>query len=377
MTVFSGLQVIDFTTTISGPYCTRLLCELGATVIKIESADGDVMRTRVPLRSGSSAAFGQLNAGKASVVIDLRSEEGRSNVLQLIQQADVLVENFRPGVMSRLGMDYTAAKALNEQIIYCSISGYGQSGPSSPIPAYAPLVHATSGYDTAQASYSAAGTAPGRCGIFTADILAGTYAFGAIGAALHARGRSGRGHHIDVSMMECMLSLLSNELQAIAFDVPSSLLPWYGPVRTSDGFLVAAPVTEKAFEALVNAIGKPELVSDSRFSQFTPRRANWSLLMELVEQWSIQFRTNDCIGILSKAGVPCARYRSVDQALADPQMSVRNALYKCADSGGTFDVLRAPFRMSEVDAPIGSRAPALGEDSDRILNRLATQRGGV
>ena len=141
---FSGLKVLDFTTTIAGPHCTRMLADLGADVIKVESGDGDMMRTRLPLRSGASALFGQLNAGKKSLVLDLKSSAAAAAIRALVRQSDILVENFRPGVMERFGFDYARLAKLNPRLIYCSISGYGQSGPAADQPAYAPTIHAAS-----------------------------------------------------------------------------------------------------------------------------------------------------------------------------------------------------------------------------------------
>src|SRR5215469_10307597 len=146
---FAGVRVLDFSTTIAGPHCARMLADMGAEVIKIESAQGETMRTRPPLRNDCSTTFGQLNVGKKSLVLDLKSEQGREVVRKLIASTDVLVENFRPGVMRRLRLDYQTLSALNPKLIYCSISGYGQTGPSAELPAYAPVIHAASGYDMA------------------------------------------------------------------------------------------------------------------------------------------------------------------------------------------------------------------------------------
>jgi CoA:oxalate CoA-transferase len=185
--VFAGVRVLDFTTTIAGPHCTRLLADLGAEVIKIEAPNGDMMRARPPLRNGASTYFGQLNAGKKSVVLDLKTPSAVKAVQRLAINVDILVENYRPGVMRRLGLDYGVLGKANPRLIYCSISGYGQAGPSSDLPAYAPVIHATSGYDLAHLAYQGGRTRPDYCGIYVADVLSGTYAFGAIAAALHQR----------------------------------------------------------------------------------------------------------------------------------------------------------------------------------------------
>ena len=203
----SGLRVLDFTTTIAGPHCTRLLADLGAEVIKIEAPEGDMMRTRPPMRSGASTSFGQLNAGKKSVALDLKSPAAVEAVRRLVTAADVVVENFRPGVMRRFGLDYDALKPIKTDLVYCAISGYGQTGPSAELPAYAPVIHAASGYDLAQIAHQLEPRRPDFCGIYIADVLTGTYAFGAIVAAIYQRQATGEGQMIDVSMLESMLSL--------------------------------------------------------------------------------------------------------------------------------------------------------------------------
>ena len=184
---FEGLRVLDFSTTIAGPHCTRMLADMGAEVIKIETAEGETMRTRPPVRNGCSTAFGQLNVGKNSVVLDLKSAQGIEAVRRLVATADVLVENFRPGVMRRLKLDYASLRDLNPKLIYCSISGYGQTGPSAELPAYAPVIHAASGYEMAHLAYQPGRSRPDYCGIYHADVLTGVYAFGAISAALYQR----------------------------------------------------------------------------------------------------------------------------------------------------------------------------------------------
>ena len=184
---FAGLRVIDFSTTIAGPHCARMLADLGAEVIKIETSEGETMRTRPPVRNGCSTVFGQLNAGKKSLVLDLKRPDGAEAMRRLAKTADVLVENFRPGVMRRLKLDYATLSALNPKLIYCSISGYGQTGPSAELPAYAPVIHAASGYDMAHLAYQPGRERPDYCGIYHADVFAGTYAFGAISAALYQR----------------------------------------------------------------------------------------------------------------------------------------------------------------------------------------------
>jgi crotonobetainyl-CoA:carnitine CoA-transferase CaiB-like acyl-CoA transferase len=364
-----GLRVLDFSTTIAGPHCTRMLADLGAEVIKIEPAEGEMMRTRPPVRKLCSTAFGQLNVGKKSLTLDLKSPEGAEVVRRLAGTADILVENFRPGVMQRLKLDYASLRDLNPRLIYCSISGYGQTGPSAGLPAYAPVIHAASGYDMAHLAYQAGRTRPDYCGIYTADVLSGVYAFGAIGAALHQRHRSGEGQHIDVSMLEAMLSLTLNEVQWAQFKVQPTQRPMFGPVETSDGYVMVAIASEKTFQGLMQVIGRPDWVSDPRFAKYSDRRENWAALMDGVEDWSRRVTTEQCLAALNEEGVPSSAYRTVAQALDDPQLAHRGALAEVEDGGGTFKVVNLPFRMSGAKVAAARRVSTLGEHTRAYLKQ--------
>ncbi len=365
---FAGLRVLDFTTTIAGPHCTRLLADLGADVIKIEAPEGDMMRSRPPLRNGASSYFGQLNAGKRSVVLDLKEARAREAARRLAESADVLVENYRPGVMRRLGLDYAALGAGCPRLVYCSISGYGQSGPSADLPAYAPVIHATSGYDLAHLAYQRGRTQPDNCGIYIADVLTGTYAFGAIATALSHRHATGRGQHIDVSMLESMLSLTLGEMQAAQFPVPPPpSRPIFGPVATADGYLNMAVASERTFQGMAAAAGRPDWITDPRFAAYLDRRANWGALMDEFEAWSRRLSSAECLAELDRNAVPAAAYRTVREAMADPQLVHRGAFAEVADAGGTFKALNPPFRMSGGEAGAGPRAPALGEHTREVL----------
>jgi crotonobetainyl-CoA:carnitine CoA-transferase CaiB-like acyl-CoA transferase len=364
---FRGLRVLDFSTTIAGPHCTRMLADMGAEVIKIESVEGDTMRSRPPLRNHSSTVFGQLNVGKKSVVLDLKSPGAVDVIRRLVATADILVENFRPGVMRRLKLDYAALRGLNPKLIYCSISGYGQTGPSAELPAYAPVIHAASGYDVAHMSYQPGRTRPDYCGIYHADVLTGVYAFGAVAAALVQRQNSQRGQHIDVSMLESMLSLTLNEVQWSQFDVPPLSRPMFGPLETADGYVMVAIASEKTFQGLVMASGHPEWIKDRRFVSYADRRTNWNDLMDGVETWSRTVTTAQCLEALNVHGVPCSAYRSVAEALRDPQIAHRGALAEVEDAGGTFKVMNLPFRMSGTTVSAGKRTATLGEHTVAIL----------
>jgi CoA:oxalate CoA-transferase len=372
-----GLRVLDFSTTIAGPHCTRMLADMGAEVIKIESADGETMRTRPPLRNSFSSTFGQLNVGKKSLVLDLKSPDAIDLVRRLVAGADIVVENFRPGVMRRLKLDYASLQALNPRLIYCSISGYGQTGPSSELPAYAPVIHAASGYDMAHLAYQPGRTRPDYCGIYHADVVTGVYAFGAISAALYQRHGTQRGQHIDVSMLESMLTLTLNEVQWSQFAVTSPSRPMFGPVETADGYVMIAIASENTFQSLVRASGHPEWIDDPRFAKYAERRDNWKDLMEGVETWSRTLTTERCLTALNKNGVPSSAYRTVAEALSDPQIAHRGALTEVEDGGGTFKVMNLPFRMSGANVSAGRRIATLGEHTMAVLRESGLSEGEI
>jgi CoA:oxalate CoA-transferase len=364
---FQGLRVLDFSTTIAGPHCTRMLADMGAEVIKIESAEGETMRTRPPLRNNASTVFGQLNVGKKSLVLDLKSPAAVDAVRRLVVDSDILVENFRPGVMRRLKLDYGSLRELNPKLIYCSISGYGQTGPSAELPAYAPVIHAASGYDMAHLSYQPGRSRPDYCGIYHADVLTGVYAFGAISAALYQRHGSQEGQHIDVSMLESMLSLTLNEVQWSQFAVAPPSRPMFGPVETADGYVMVAIASEKTFQGLVTAAGHAEWIGDPRFARYADRRNHWKDLMEGIETWSRTVTTERCLVELNKHGVPCSAYRTVAEALSDPQIAHRDALADVEDDGGAFKIVNLPFRMTGADVTAGNRVATLGQHTLAIL----------
>jgi len=364
---FAGLRVLDFSTTIAGPHCSRMLADMGAEVIKVEPAEGETMRTRPPVRNGCSSTFGQLNVGKKSLVLDLKSPDAIEVIRRLVAGADILVENFRPGVMRRLKLDYDSLQKLNPRLIYCSISGYGQTGPSAELPAYAPVIHAASGYDMAHLAYQPGRSRPDYCGIYHADVVTGVYAFGAISAALYQRHSSQTGQHIDVSMMESMLTLTLNEVQWSQFAVTPPSRPLFGPVETADGYVMIAIASEKTFQNLVTAAGHPEWIGDPRFAKYADRRDNWEDLMNGIETWSRTLSTERCLAELNQNGVPSSAYRTVAEALADPQIAHRGALAEVEDDGGTFKVMNLPFRMSAARVSAGRRAATLGEHTVTYL----------
>jgi crotonobetainyl-CoA:carnitine CoA-transferase CaiB-like acyl-CoA transferase len=347
-----------------------MLSDMGAEVIKIETAEGETMRTRPPVRNDCSAVYGGYNVGKKSVVLDLKSPEGIQAIKQLVAKVDILVENFRPGVMRRLKLDHETLRRINPKLIYCSISGYGQTGPSSELPAYAPVIHAASGYDMAHMAYQPGRERPDYCGIYHADILTGVYAYGAITSALVQRAQTGQGQHIDVSMLESMLSLTLNEVQGAQFPIKPPQCPMFGPMVTADGYVMVAIASEKTFQSLVTVAGRPEFIRDPRFAAYADRRDHWRDLMDGVETWSCKLTSQQCLAELNKAGVPCSAYRSVAEAMADPQSSHRGILAEVSDDAGMFKVLNLPFRMSGAELGPGPRVASVGEHTAEILKEI-------
>ena len=365
-----GLRVLDFTTTIAGPHCTRLLADLGAEVIKIEAPEGDMMRTRPPLRNGASTSFGQLNAGKKSIALDLKSPAAVAAVRRLVATADAVVENFRPGVMRRFGLGYPALQPIRPELIYCAISGYGQTGPSAELPAYAPVIHAASGYDLAHMAYQGEARRPDYCGIYIADVLTGTYAFGAIMTALYQREATGEGQMIDVSMLEAMLSLTLSEIQNAQFAVAPPGRPIFGPIATADGWINLSIASERTFRSLAAASDHPHWLSDPRFAEYHDRRANWGELIEELERWSTERTTGEVQAIFDRHGVPSSPYRTVKEAMADPQLVHRRAFAEVRDAGGAFRVLNPPFRMSAATAAAQPQVATLGEHTAELLAEI-------
>ena len=363
----AGVRVIDFTTTIAGPHCTRLLADLGAEVIKIESPEGDMMRARPPLRDGASTSFGQLNTGKKSVVLDLKREEGVAAARRLVGTADVVVENFRPGVMRRFGLDYPVLREAKPDLIYCAISGYGQTGPSADLPAYAPVIHASSGFDLAHLAYQPEARRPDYCGIYIADVLTGTYAFGAIMTALYRRQMTGEGQVIDVSMLESMLSLTLSEIQLAQFPIAPPGRPVFGPIATQDGWLNLSVASERTFQNLAKAAGRDDWIADPRFALYPDRRANWGQLIDELEAWSSTLPNAEVQAIFDRHGVPSSPYRTVKEAMADPQLAHRDAFAEIHDKGGTFRALNPPFRFSNAEARAKTFVASLGEHTQAVL----------
>ena len=362
-----GFRVLDFSIMLAGPYCARMLADVGADVIKIEPPEGDDMRLRAPLRGGHSTYFGQLNAGKRSLALDLKQAAAIAVVHRLVAETDVIVENFRPGVMERLGLGYEALRQINPRLVYCSISGYGQSGPKAARAAYAMIVQAESGFDTSLMHYAGDRDRPAASAIFIADALGAIFGFSAIQTALVQRGRTGQGQQIDVALLDCMSNLLIYELQEAQFPQASRRFS-YGSVRASDGDVIITPVTERNFAALCDVTKLVELRTDPQFATIPSRGRHWTLMMEIVERWTASRTVAQVLSELEAGGVPCGAYCEPQAQLTDPQCLHRGLFSRITDSAGEFLGVNLPWRMSGSRTEIEGAVPGIGEHRHAILN---------
>lgn len=370
-----GVRVLDFTQVMAGPYCTRLLAELGAEVIKIEPVDGEVVRHRPPSEGGRSRYFGHLNAGKRSVALDLRDPAVVDGVRAMISQVDVVVENFRPGVMSRLGLSADVCRSLNPSVVFCSITGYGQHGSDAQRPAVAPVIHAATGFDHALQAYLGLERPPAT-GIFVADVVAGALAVGGITAAVLDARQSGNGATLDISLADAALSVLVHELQAAQTPDPLPS-PSYEAVATSDGFLMVAVLSDRHLAGLASAIERPELIADDRFARSGDRRFHTTELREITEEWTRSRTMESAEARLTAEGVPCGRYRTVGDQLVDPHLLQRGSLAQARDGSGTFTVSTSPLKFLDDSGRTHTGRPEslfvqdLGQDTRSVLQRLA------
>jgi crotonobetainyl-CoA:carnitine CoA-transferase CaiB-like acyl-CoA transferase len=257
-------------------------------------------------------------------------------------------------------------------LVYCAISGFGQTGPRAADPAYAPIIHAASGYDHAQLGYQDELTRPEKSGIFTADVLAAIYAFGAIQSALLGRERHGGGQFIDVAMMDSMINLMIIECQIsqIPLEAPRIL---YAPTRALDGFVIVTPISQKNFQDMANAMGHAEWISDPRFDTMVHRRENWSTVLAKIEGWTSQRPARDCEAELMAAGVPCSRYRTITEAMTDPQSVSRGLMVNVENAEGGFQIPNPPFKFADGSVGVTPVAPGLGEHSEEVFAALGVK----
>lgn len=379
MSLFQGVRVLDLSRMLAGPYGSMLMADLGAEVIKIEEPDGgDPMRLMGPpfLPDGESAYFLSINRNKKSVALDLTTGSGREVFLDLVRVADVVWDNFRPGIMARLGADHQALRRVNPRVICCSISAYGQEGPYREWPAFDLALQAMGG---AMSVTGEEGRQPVRMGLPMGDLAGGMFGAFAVAGALFRRERSGEGASIDLSLLDCQVALLAYLAQYFWADgkVPgpmgsahTSVVP-YQALTARDGHLVVAVFAEKFWAAFCHAMDRPDLAKDPRFDENRKRVANRGALMPIVEQAFLERTVEDWLVALRREGVPAAPIQSVDQVLDDPQVRLRQMVVDMRHpSVGTLPTLGTPIK---VDGNLGLEvrlAPLLGEHTDEVLGAL-------
>lgn len=375
--VLDGVRVLDLSRVMSGPYCTAMLADLGAEVIKIERPEsGDEGRAFGPFDQGVSTYFLQLNRGKKSVTIDLKSKDGVNLIKSLLQECDVLVENFRPGVMKRLGLEYDTLQQEKPNLIYTSISGFGEGSPLAKLPAFDLVIQAMSGMMSLTGQPDGPPTAVGES---FADICTGMFASWGILGALFNRERTGAGTHLDISMLDSMISMLTTGLsQQLFFANDPKRVGNRHPITypvdsfpTQDGDIVLVAFSDAAYESLCQAMGAPELVTDPRFCTNDQRNQNEAELRSIIGHWTEQYPSEIVLKKLQDASVPCAPVLSLKETLASEHVRQRQLIEKGQHKTlGEVPIVRQPVRFSENSVPQNPISPSLGEHTQAVLSDL-------
>ena len=373
-----GLIVLDLTRVLAGPYCTRLLCDMGARVIKVERAgEGDEMRRSPhqlePGRDDQSTYFTRVNAGKESVGLELSDARGREVLLDLARRADVFVENFMPGVAAKLGCDYDAVRAVKPDIVYCSISGFGQTGPWRLRPAFAHIINAISGLMYLEQGDEAA---PRASNLQAADVLAATHACSAILGALWRRARTGRGARLDVSLLEALVAADSITYASVLNGGSEHGNPRPGLLvhRIGDRYLALQSVgAPRLWARLLAVMERPELAQDPRFLTSDLRRRHGRDLRPIVDAWLARFRTVDeALVVLAEARIPCAPVLSPAELIETPHMAAREFFPSVPHpTAGSVRVTASPYHLD--GHPVHPRGPAayrLGEHTRAVLSSV-------
>lgn len=366
---FAGLLVIDLTRVLAGPFCTMMLAELGARVIKVENPDGgDDSRHFMPFHDGMSAYFASLNRGKESIALDLKAEADRSVFIELVRRGDVLVENFRPGTLERLGLGYGRLRELNPRLIYAAVSGFGHTGPWSKKPAYDMIVQAMGGLMSVTGQV---GGPPTKAGTSIGDITGGMFLLAGVASALYHRERTGQGMMVDVSMLDGQLAILESAVMRYAAtgEVPRpmgnrhpSIAP-FEPYETADRPMIIGAGNDALFARLCQALGLPELPADPRFADNRSRTIHAEELKTCLEQVLRTSPAEHWIELLEKAGVPCSLINTVADAVEHEQVQARNMIV----AAGGLRMAGNPIKLSDFPDPPTRRAPpALNADGARI-----------
>ena len=373
----SGLRVVDLTRILAGPFCSMLLADMGAEVIKIETPGaGDPVRRQGVVRDGLSWYFAGFNRNKRSLTLNLRQPEGRAVLEKLIAGSDVLIENFRPGVLPAMGFDAARLAALNPALVYCNLTGFGTSGPYRDRPSFDFVAQAMSGFMSLTGEPDGA---PMRAGPPIADLVAGLYGALGVCAALVRRGRTGHGETVGASLNNGMISMLgflaanyfaTGEPPPRAGNDHAIVAP-YGLFRTKDGAVALAPSQEQSYQRLVDALGMPELRDDPRFRTNDLRVENRRAINAAIEE-RLESGTSDYwIEKLNAAGVPCDRVMSLPQVFADPQVIDQEMVVSTEHPGhGEVRMLGFPIKFTEAPCRLRRPAPDLGADTEAILREL-------
>ena len=370
-----GLVVLDFSRVLAGPYCTMQLADLGARVIKIEQPGrGDDTRAwGPPFVGGESAYFLSVNRNKESLALDLKHPRARPILDALLSRADVVVENFRPDTMTRLGLSYDVVAARHPRIVYCSISGFGQNGPRRAEAGYDAMMQAEGGLMSITGD--AAGP-PFRLGVAIGDIATGMFAVQGILAALLARQRTGRGQRVDIAMLDAVTALLTYQASS-AFATGKtpqrmgnrhpSIAP-YDTFSASDGDFVLSVGNDDQFRRLAEVLERPALASDPRFMTNADRVRNYDMLRAEIAGLLAKWKRSDLLSSLTAAGVPVGAVRTVTEALADPQLAAREMIVPLEHvTAGPIRVLGTPLKMSDTPAGVRTPPPTLGQHTRAIL----------
>lgn len=372
-----GIKVLDLTRVLAGPYCTMMLADMGAEVIKIERPDGgDDSRAYGPFVSSESAYFMSVNRGKKSVTLNLKAQEGRALLLEMVERVDVLVENFKPGVMKKLGLGYEELKQRNPRLIYAASSGFGQTGPYSSLPAYDLIIQGLGGVMSITGPDAAT---PTKVGTSIADILSGIFTCVGVLAALQNRERTGQGQMVDVGMLDCMVAILENAIARYATlgQVPQPLgnrHPSIAPfctLPTRDGAINVACGNDELWRRYCELAGLGALLRDPRFATNPLRVQHWSELEQLLHE-TMRARTSaEWTALLRPAGVPVGPIQTIDQLMQDPHVLARDMLVELTHPvAGTVKVPGTPLKFSETAAQVSEPAPLLGQHNEAVLSGL-------
>jgi formyl-CoA transferase len=371
--LLDDIVVLDCTQVMAGPYCAMLLADMGARVIKVEPPDGDSTRSMAGSRGNDSPAFNAVNRGKQGIVLDLNSDKGRDVFKRLARTSDILIENYRPGVMARLGLDYESLRAESPKLIYASISGHGQTGPWSSKGGFDLIAQGLSGVMSVTGN---ANEAPVKAGVPLTDLGAGLFATIGILAALHHRSRSGQGQHIDTSLVDAGLALSVWEVTDYfsSGQVPGPLgsahrmTAPYQAFKCADGYITIGAANDRNFTTLARVMGHHEWLTDVRFSADHQRVAHRGELAALIEAETVRESRDFWIAELEKAGIPCGPILDYKDALATPQAVAREMTVDVEHPIlGSMRTLGTPIKMSATPLDPKRRAPLLGEHTDDVL----------